>query len=122
MNQDIKKGLVDLGIGVASYVIIESLTNTVHKMEKEGKLNKKEGERMVREAVSKYEAGSAKYTKVAMEQLDNLIKASPFATKKDIEELHARLDRLNKSSQKAAGRLSKQAKKAGRRVSRKGGK
>ncbi len=91
---------MDFGIGVASYVIMESLGNTIHKMEKEGKLNKKEGRKMMQDAVKKYGIASTKYANAAQIQIDKIVDASPFATKKDVENLTVRVNRLSKKQSK----------------------
>lgn len=97
-NESIKKGLVEIGIGVASYMIVNAVANEIKKLEKEGKLNKKDGEKMMNDAMNKYQTTKSKYAKDIQAQVNNLIKASPFATKKDIEALNAKMDKLIMSS------------------------
>ncbi len=104
-QKSIKKGIVDFGVGVVSYVAVEAIINSVKKLEKEGKLNKKEGEKLMHNAVKAYEKTSSKYAKELQMQVDSLMKASmkasPFATKKEIADLNAKLDRLLSKSMKA---------------------
>ncbi len=98
-----KKDLVEVGIGVASVVIAEVLGTTIYKMQKDGKLNKKEGEKMMRDTIAKVRATGTRYAKQANSQMSNLAKASPFATKREMAQLNAKIDKLIKS-QKARAR------------------
>lgn len=104
-DKSVKKGLVELGVSVVSYVVVDAVSKAVKNMEREGKLSKKEGERMVREVVNKYQTKSSQYAKEAQSKVDDLmkasVKASPFATKEDIENLNAKIDRLSALSKKA---------------------
>ncbi len=112
MDKKTKKELEGLGIGVASAVIVGVLATTVRKMQKEGKLNKREGEKIIKNTMAQVNAASTKYAGEAQEQVDKVlkasVKASPFATKKEIRDLNAKMDKLMKM-QKAG------AKKSGRR-------
>lgn len=100
MDEKTKKELEELGIGVASVAIVGVLAATIRKMQKEGKLNKKEGERMLHQAIAGIRSVSTKYAKVANADMDRVVKAgtkaSPFATKKEIAQLNAKIDKLTK--------------------------
>jgi len=118
-KKSMKDGLVEFGIGIVSYVAADAIVTAVKKLEKEGKLNRKEGEKLVHDVVQKYQTAGRKYGKDLQSHIDSVmeesIKASPFATKKDIDDINRKLDRIadlsNKSAAKSQGR-----KKARRRV------
>ena len=100
-----KKGLVELGIGIVSLVAADAISNAMTKLEKEGKLNKKEAEKAMKEAVSKYKKLSGKYTDKLQSQIDDFIRESvkasnPFVSKKDFEELRAKMEKLDKDLRK----------------------
>ncbi len=118
-QKSMKNGFVEFGMGVVSYVAADAIVTAVKKLEKEGKLNRKEGERFMKEVVEKYQTASRNYGKTMQSQIDSMmdeqIKSSPFATKKQVQDLNARLDRLAASSKKAPAKKSGAAKKAARR-------
>ncbi len=104
VDKSVKQGIVEFGIGVVSYVAVDAIANAIKNLEKEGKLNRKEGEKMMRDAVNKYQAKSSEYAKDIQSRVDELMKAgiksAPFATKQDIENLNAKIERLSKLSKK----------------------
>ncbi len=118
-QKSIKDGLVEFGIGIVSYVAADAIVTAVKKLEKEGKLNRKEGEKLMHDVVQKYQTAGRKYGKDLQSHIDSVmeesVKASPFATKKDVEDINRKLDRLvelsNRSAAKAPGK-----KKAGRNI------
>jgi polyhydroxyalkanoate synthesis regulator phasin len=103
-NRFIKNGLVDFAIGVVSYVTVDAIITQIKKLQKEGKLNRKDGEKMMHDVVKKYQTIGNKYTKDVQSRFGNLMKASiktsPFATKEDIENLNAKIDELSMLSKK----------------------
>ena len=101
MEQMVKKGM-EFGVGVA-YLTVEALHGALNKLEKEGKINKKDSERLVKETVKKYEAQGEKYAKSAKKEMDSLAKSAPFVTKREMKELNAKIDSISK-------RLSKRKK------------
>lgn len=116
-NKSIEKGLVEFGMGVVSYLVLDTIAGEVKRLEKEGKLNKQEGEKMMRDAISKYQTTKSKYEKNIQSHVDNLVKASPFATKEDIASLNAKIDRLSMLSKKVK---RTKVKSSSKRSSRKG--
>jgi polyhydroxyalkanoate synthesis regulator phasin len=98
MDELMKKGL-ELGLGITA-ITVGALTEAMNKLEKEGKISRKEGERMVRDVVDKYHAKNKKYMDDMQKQLEGLMKSMPFATKKDIENINARIERMFKQSKK----------------------
>jgi len=84
------------GVGVA-YIAVKAMNGALDKLEKEGKINKKDSERLVRETVKKYESQGEKYAKTVKNQMDGLTKsAAPFVTKKEMKELNDRIDSISK--------------------------
>ncbi len=98
-KQSSNKGLVELGIGVVSIIAADAILNTVKKLQKEGKLNKKEADKMIKDVTQKYKVASGKAASELQTQVNNLLKvsadASPFASKSDIKQLNAKIARLN---------------------------
>lgn len=75
----------------------------VKQLEKEGKLSRRDGRKLMRDAVKKYESTSQRYAQNVSSKVDELvkerIKASPFATKEDLKNLTARVDKLSRLSE-----------------------
>lgn len=94
MDEIIKKGL-EFGLGV-TYITVEALNEAMTTLEKEGKISRKEGQKMVQQMARKYQAKGTKYARDVQTQMDRLIKASPFATKKDIAELTEKINEISK--------------------------
>lgn len=125
-QKSIKDGLVEFGIGIVSYVAADAIVTAVKKLEKEGKLNRKEGEKLMHDVIQKYQTAGSKYGKDLQAHIDSVmeesIRASPFATKKDVEDINRKLDRVvalsKKASEKRPG-AKRSGMKAGR-VARKG--
>ena len=101
MDKFVKKGM-EFGVGVA-YMAVKAMNGALDKLEKEGKINKKDSERLVKETVKKYEAQGEKYAKSAKKEMDSLAKSAPFVTKREMKELNAKIDSISK-------RLSKRKK------------
>ncbi len=104
MDKMVKKS-IEFGVGVAS-ITASALADAVSKLEKKGKISPKEGERMVREAAKRYQAQSVKYAKEVRAQIDGMVKSAPFATRREIEELSAKIDAVIKQVNKT-GKASK---------------
>ncbi len=104
-QKSIRDGLVEFGVGVVSYVAADAIITAVKRLEKEGKLNRKEGERLVHDVVQKYQKASTEYGKNLQSHIDTVmkesVKSSPFATKKDMESMNAKLDKLMAVANKA---------------------
>lgn len=100
-----RKSLIELGIGIVSLVATDAILNTVKTLEKEGKFNKKDTDKILKEVSKKYKLVTTKYSKDLQSQLDRLVKegskANPFVTKKDLEELRAKMEKLDKSLKKS---------------------
>ena len=95
MDKFVKKGM-EFGVGVA-YMAVKAMNGALDKLEKEGKINKKDSERLVRETVKKYEAQGEQYAKSVKSRMDSLTKsAAPFVTKKEMKELNDRIDSISK--------------------------
>ena len=95
MDKFVKKGM-EFGVGVA-YMAVKAMNGALDKLEKEGKIDRKDSERLVRETVKKYEAQGEKYAKNVKSQMDSLTKsAAPFVTKKEMKELNDRIDSISK--------------------------
>jgi polyhydroxyalkanoate synthesis regulator phasin len=103
-GNSLKKELLEIGVAVAAIIVIAEVANAAYKLEKKGKLNKKEAGKMVQDAVSKYQRAGTKYVKEAQVELDKLAKASPFVTKSYIRRLNLKVDQLSK---KAAAKVAK---------------
>lgn len=112
MDKNVKKGL-EFGIGMTS-ITLEALTNALNKLEKEGKLNKKDGEKMAREVISKYQAAGRKYAAEVHSQMSRAMKANPIATKEDMKDLNARLNKQIKDLNAKIDRMSSSSKKSRR--------
>jgi polyhydroxyalkanoate synthesis regulator phasin len=94
----VKKSL-EFGLGVG-YITVEALNDAMDRLAKEGKISRKEGEKMVREVMSKYHVKGAAYSKEMQANLDRIMKAAPFATKKDIANLNAKIDQMSRAMKK----------------------
>jgi len=105
-NSD-KNGLVEFGLGIVSYVVSDAMVNWIKKLEKDGKLTKKDGEKIMQDLVKKYNSTSNKFGKEIKSQLGDLVKASPIATKKDLADLNAKIEELRALSKKANARGTK---------------
>jgi polyhydroxyalkanoate synthesis regulator phasin len=98
MDKIVKKSL-EFGLGVG-YITVEALEQAMDRLAKEGKISKKDGEKMVRELASKYEIAGKKYSREVQARLDRFVNQAPFATKKDIADLNAKINRMGKASKK----------------------
>jgi polyhydroxyalkanoate synthesis regulator phasin len=94
MDKLMQKGM-EFGVGVA-YMAVKAMNGALDKLEKEGKINRKDSERLVKETVKKYEAQGDRYAKSVKSQMDGLMKSAPFVTKKEMKELNARIDSISK--------------------------
>lgn len=93
MNRWVKKGL-ELGAGV-TYITAEAALDAIEKLEKQGRIDKDEGRRMINELFRKSGMKESKMKKEIGKQISSMIKASPFATKKEMTRLNAKIDKLN---------------------------
>jgi polyhydroxyalkanoate synthesis regulator phasin len=98
MDKNIKKGL-EFGMGLA-YITADALKNAVDAMEKKGKLSHKEGEKMVKATIKSYQQQSVKYAQNVKSQINGMMKKSPFATKKEMADLNAKIDDVIKKMNK----------------------
>jgi polyhydroxyalkanoate synthesis regulator phasin len=98
MDKIVRRSL-EFGLGVG-YITVEALERAMDKLAKEGKISKKDGEKMVRDLASKYEIAGRKYSDEVQARLDRFVNQAPFATKKDIADLNAKLDRIGKTARK----------------------
>lgn len=98
MDKTVKKGL-EFGVGIG-YITVEALDDLLDQLAKKGKISKAEGEKMVRDLASKYQTAGKGYSKEVQARLDKLMKQAPFATKKDIADLNAKIDRMGKAAKK----------------------
>lgn len=98
MDKIVRKGL-EFGLGVG-YITVEALEEAMDRLAREGKISKKDGEKMVRELVSKYEITGSKYSREVQARLDRFVKQAPFATKKDIADLNAKIARMGRPARK----------------------
>ncbi len=98
MDKMVKKGL-EFGMGVA-YITASALKEAANILEKKEKISHKEGERMVRATVRQYQAQSVKYAKSVKVQINRMAKKAPFASKKDMAELNAKIDAVIKQMNK----------------------
>ncbi|VVB76863.1 Poly(hydroxyalcanoate) granule associated protein (phasin) [uncultured archaeon] len=109
MDEFVKRGL-KFGLGV-SYITLDAVNDALDRLAKEGKISKADGEKMVRELTAKYTAERAQRVKEAQarmqkrmkemqkemqKQFDGAIKAAPFATKKDVASLNAKIEAMSK--------------------------
>ena len=101
MTNLIKKGLM-LGLGITS-MTKEAIEKTVKELEKKGEINAKEGKKMVDDLLKKSREQNTEIKKKVDEQIQKALKALPIATKKDIDALSAKIDKLT-------GRLKKKKK------------
>lgn len=92
MDKMVKKGL-EIGLGVTA-ITVAALMEVMNSLEKQGKINRKEGEKMVHEMAKKYGAQGAQYAAKMQGQLKDLVKSAPFASKKDIEMINAKIDEI----------------------------
>ncbi len=111
MEDKTKKELMELGVGIASVVLAEVLL----QMKKEGKLNTKEAQKMMKRTMANAKKSGTKYAAMAQAQMSKEMKmaqsemnrqvnravdASPFATKKEFAKLNAKIDKLSKMSKR----------------------
>ncbi len=101
MDKRVKKGL-EFGMGLA-YITAGAMKDAADMLEKKGKISHKEGEKMVRATIKQYQAQSVKYAKDVQVQINSLMKKAPsFASKKEIAELNAKIDKVIKQVSKAS--------------------
>src|SRR5271157_4600837 len=98
MDKMVKKGL-EFGLGIAS-ITANALNDAVKTMEKKGKLSHTEGERMVQATIKSYQVQSIKYAKDVRSQINSMLKKAPFATRKEIDDLDAKMDAIIKQMSK----------------------
>jgi polyhydroxyalkanoate synthesis regulator phasin len=98
MDKNVKKGL-QFGVGVG-YIAVEALEEAMGRLAKEGRINQRDAEKMVRDLATKYRLAGNEYSKEVQAKLDKFVKQAPFATKKDIADLNAKIDRMAKASKK----------------------
>lgn len=94
MDKNMKRGL-ELGVGV-TYLALDAVNETLNRLEKEGKINRKDSEKAVREVIKQYQSQSSKYAKEAQKQVDAIIKSNKIVTKKDLVRIDAEIKKLNK--------------------------
>jgi polyhydroxyalkanoate synthesis regulator phasin len=102
MDKMTKKGL-EIGLGVAA-ITMAAVNDIMTELEKQGKVSRKDGEKMVRDMAKKYRSEGAKYAKKAEKQMDALMKKYPVVTQKDIEDIYAQIEKINKEISKKKGR------------------
>lgn len=107
MEKNVKKWL-EFGLGIAA-ITGEALNEAMTKLEKEGKISRKEGKQMVDAMIKKYKSKQGKYESDARAQMASFMKTLPFATKKDIEDLNRKISNIGKS------KGSSKSKKKGRK-------
>ena len=98
MDKNVRKGL-QFGVGVG-YIAVEALEEAMDRLAKEGRIDQKDAEKMVRELAAKYRLAGKEYSKEVQAKLDKFVKQAPFATKKDIADLNAKIDRVSKAAKK----------------------
>ncbi len=86
---------IEFGFGVAS-ITVKALNKALDDLEKEGKLDKKDSEKLVLETVKKYEKECDKYVKDVKAQLDKAKKSMPKLSKKELSEVNKRMNEINK--------------------------
>lgn len=94
MDKFVKQGL-EFGAGM-TYMTMDALNKALKKLEKEGKINRRDSEKLVRDTVRGYQAMGSKYARQMESQVGQFIKKNPWATKKDIENLQAQIKRIDK--------------------------
>ena len=92
MTSLIKKGLM-LGLGITS-MTKEAIEKTVKELEKKGEINTKEGKKMVEDLLKKSKKQNEEIKKIIEEQVQKALKSLPIATRKDIDALSAKIDKL----------------------------
>ena len=100
MDKMVMKGL-EIGLGVAS-MTANALNEAVKVMEKKGKLSHKDGEKIVRATIKSYQDQSIKYAKNVRSQMNSMMKKAPFATKKEMDDLDAKINKVMKEMRKYA--------------------
>ncbi len=102
---------VKFGIGM-TYLTLDSVTKAMKKLEKQGKINKKESEKFVNDMVKEYKTKGALYAKEMQKQMKKqtgkLAKNAPLVSQKDIDALNAKAAELSKQLDR---QLKKQMKK-----------
>jgi len=93
-----KKGLMlGLGIGVMTK---EAIEKTVKELEKKGTVNAVEGKKMVEDIIKKSEKHNKQMKKMVDARIQEAIKKSPFATKKELNALTERINKLSGKKKK----------------------
>jgi polyhydroxyalkanoate synthesis regulator phasin len=100
MDKLVKKGL-EFGMGVA-YITAGALKDAADIMEKKGKISHKQGEKMVQDTIKQYQAQSVKLAKDVRAQINGMMKKAPFASKKEMADLNAKIDKIIKQVSKAS--------------------
>ena len=96
VDKMVKQG-VEFGVGLA-LIAVKSLNGALDKLEKEGKIDSKASERLVSEAVKRYEAEGEKYAKSVQSQMDRLAKSTfPYISKKQMKEINKEMARISKT-------------------------
>ncbi len=90
------------GIGFAA-MTEEKARNIVSEMEKKGQVSAEEGKRIVDDMVSNAKEQSAEFRNMVNEEVSKVMESINPVTKKDIEEIKARLDKLEASCSKENG-------------------
>lgn len=94
MDKNVKKGL-EFGAGLV-YLTVGALAAGADKLAKEGKISRKDSEKLVKDVLKQYQAQGNRYAKQMQSQAAVFMKKNPIATKKDIAELNAKIAQLNK--------------------------
>lgn len=110
MDKIVRKS-IEFGLGVA-YITAGALSDALMQMEKKGAISPREGARLVRKTADQYRTQSVKYAKDVRVQINKMAKTAPFATRKEIKDLTAQVDKLLKQVEKTSKPKAKPKKRA----------
>jgi polyhydroxyalkanoate synthesis regulator phasin len=97
----IKKALL-LGIGLAA-ITEEKLREFVAELEKKGELSREEGKALVRELLAEREKQKKELQKRVAEEVEKALAKTGVASKKDVEKLSKKIEKLERTIAKLAG-------------------
>ena len=94
MDKNVKKGL-ELGAGI-TYMAIDAVTAALSKLERDGKISRKESQKAVKDLMAQYDELSKNYAKDVQSKIDEVVRANKkLVTKKDIAYINAQMKKLN---------------------------
>lgn len=95
-----KAGLLGIGLAVLTE---EKLREKLKELEEKGEITREEGKTIAKEAIEEREKQKKDLEKRIDKEVNRTIRAMGFATKKDMDDLGKKIDRLEKAIEKMTG-------------------